>query len=116
MSPRLSWRAWVLAACAALAGCRKESPEGGFPPGSSWEVLKNGQPVLLLKNEPGPLTSTAAPPPGQEPPRHPFLTASALDPIEENALRETLDKSRSFEEFVSLLKAQGYTLRPAAGP
>lgn len=79
---------------------------------STWDVFKNGRRVLKLKNEPGPLLSTALAPPGHKPPTHPFLSAEALDPLEEDNLRGLLDKSRGFDEFVANLKQNGYTLSP----
>lgn len=86
---------------------RQENPAPGV-----WDVLKNGRPVLKLKNKPGPLLSTALTPAGRKPPTHPFLSAEALDPMEEDNLRRLLDRSRSFDEFVSSLKKNGYTLSP----
>ena len=84
-----------------------------IPPGSEWEVLKDGRAVLRLKNTPGPLFSTAMPPPGVEPPNHPFLSGSALDASEEGRLREILDASRSTADFFERLRRAGYEVRPA---
>ena len=76
-------------------------------------VFKAGRVVLDVVDEPGPLTSTALTPPGYEPPRHPFLTASARDPDSEHELREILLASASTEDFVARLRASGYQVSPA---
>lgn len=117
-------RPWLLAALLLAAACGKQdagAPEGGAPQGSetapmntqSWNVYKNGRKVLTVKNEPGPITSTAALPPGKAPRRHPFLSAQALDPAEENDLGMILEESKSFEDFMARLKAAGYAASPA---
>ena len=77
----------------------------------TWEVYKGDKMVLKVSNKPGPLTSTAILPPNTEPVTHPFLTAQALDPFEEDNLGKILGESGSFDEFISLLKANGYELR-----
>ena len=82
-------------------------------PGSAWEVLRSGRPVLRVVNTPGPLTGTALPPPGVEPPGHPFLSGSALVVAEEGRLREILDASRSTADFFERLRRAGYEVRPA---
>ena len=81
-------------------------------PGSQWEVLKDSRAVLRLINTPGPLFSTAMPPPGVEPPNHPFLSGSALDAAEEGALRRLLDASRDTADFLVRLRRAGYVVRP----
>jgi hypothetical protein len=75
-----------------------------------WDVYKGDRKVLVVSNQPGPITSTALLSPGGKFPMHPFLSADALDATEEPNLREILVKSRSFDEFISLLKASGYRL------
>lgn len=79
--------------------------------GAVWDVYKDGRKVLEIKNEPGPLTSTALLPEGATPPQHPFLTAASRDPNEEDRLRTLLDRSQNFEEFLRLLRYEGYTVK-----
>jgi hypothetical protein len=74
-------------------------------------VFKGDRPVLRIIDRPGPLTSTALPLPGAQPVRHPFLTASALDPSAEHPLRQILDASKSTAGFVEKLRQAGYGVR-----
>lgn len=92
------------------AGCT-EKYTGGYVapiPNRMWYVYKGEREVLFITDRPGSLTSTAHPPPGFEPPQHPFLTASAMDIMEEGRLRDILDQAKSLEEFLSLLEKNGY--------
>lgn len=118
----MKWRSLLLAFLAlGPLGCRQSAPQEadsgtGVPAAAApdaWDVRKGGRLVLKLKNKPGPLLSTALLPAGRKPPAHPFLSAEALDPMEEDNLRRLLDKSRSFDEFFTHLKNSGYTLTPA---
>lgn len=77
-------------------------------PERMWYVYKGEREVLFITDQPGTLTSTAHPPPGYEPVRHPFLSASALAPEEEGNLRNILDQAKSLEEFLGLLEKNGY--------
>ena len=104
----------VVCVCAlGLAGCAKK----GLAPGDAvsrhrnWSVYKDGRKVLTFNNRPGTLTSQVYLPPGVEPDKHPFLSAHALAPLEEENLTIILDKSKSLEEFLSLLKEGGYTVK-----
>lgn len=83
------------------------------PDAATWFVLKNGNKVLWLQNKPGVLISAAEPAFGMEPLQHPFVNAKALDPLEENNLRSILDASKDFDDFVSRLQENGYTLQEA---
>lgn len=74
-------------------------------------VFRGEREVLRIKDMPGRLSSRALPPPGAALVTHPFLTASALDIMEEGSLREILERARSFDEFVVLLKKAGYDVR-----
>lgn len=94
-------------------GCVKK---GLVKPGAvsqvrNWSVHKDGRKVLTLNNRPGTLTSQVYLPPGVEPEKHPFLSAHALAPMEEENLSDILDKSDSLEEFLSLLREAGYTVK-----
>jgi hypothetical protein len=70
-------------------------------------VSKGARKALRIRNCPGRLVSRGFPP---KPIQHPFVDASSLDPLEEDALKQVLDKAHSFDEFVSLLRADGYTV------
>lgn len=71
---------------------------------------EDGHKVLTVTDEPGALLSTALPPPtpGWTPPAHPFVSAQAHDPMHEHRLRQLLDESSSFEDFLVRLEAAGY--------
>lgn len=113
---RGTWAA-LLGLALSIAGACRKAPEPGvdsMAPKSNWDVYKGERKVLWIKNEPGPLMSTALLPPGAKPAAHPFLTATALDANEEDALRGLLEAATDFDEFASLLKKNGYTLKPSA--
>lgn len=74
----------------------------------SYNVYKGDMLVATIKPEPGYITGTAAPAPGTKPQKHPFITASAFVPEEENNLRSFLDKAKNFNDYVSLLTESGY--------
>lgn len=76
----------------------------------AFTVTKDGDTVLTFTDEPGPLMSSALPPPGFVPPENPFVTAQAHNVFHEHALREILDASESADDFVSRLEAAGYTV------
>jgi hypothetical protein len=73
-----------------------------------WRVFDGELAILELSDEPGPLISTAAPPPSGTPATHPFLSATALDAAHENRLRELLDASKSVDELIAALERAGY--------
>ena len=75
---------------------------------AQYEVLKDGRGVLLFSDESGPLISTALMPPGFKPPIHPFLSARALDPFSEDPIRRILERSKSVEDFIRLLREGGF--------
>jgi len=103
----------ALGAAVLAGGCaRKETVELAAKPGQTWNVFKGDRKVLILKNEPGPITSTALPEPGTQPARHPFLTGSALYAPEEGALHDLLVESTGFDDFLKRLQAKGYRLEP----
>lgn len=72
-------------------------------------VTKGNVQVLSMQDCPGYLISTAMPS-GAKPVEHPFLKAQALDPSEEDALKNILDRSNNFTEFISLLNQRGYNV------
>jgi len=76
----------------------------------SFVVYKADRKVLTIWDHPGPLISTALPPPGFKPPVHPFLTGTAHDAASESELRKLLEQSTSFDDFVDHLSAAGFRL------
>jgi hypothetical protein len=77
-----------------------------------YNVLKAGHLVLTVSDVPGPIVSTAALPPGVLPAKHPFLSATAHAPEEEDALHKVLDQSKDFDDFLRRLRDSGYTVQP----
>lgn len=81
----------------------------------SYNVYKNNKKVLFIKNEPGIVTSDAPPPPTATPPmKHPFLSGESLDNNEAENISKLLEQAKSFNEFVELLKKNGYRLEPGS--
>lgn len=101
----------LAAFAAALCACGKPM-EATVPTTPVWAAHHGGREVLRFKEGSGPLRSTALLPVGTEPPTHPFLTASALEPTEEGPLRDVLEASKSFPDFMERLKKAGYEVRP----
>lgn len=87
------------------------APGQGASDPATYLVFKGETPVLRVVDQPGPLVGTALPPPGFTPPEHPFLSASALSPFEESALRRILEDSGSTAEFLKNLEQAGYRVR-----
>ncbi len=105
MVPRLSA---LFSLFLAVLGCRGETAPA---PSGPWEVFKGERLVLSVSDGPGPIVSTAAPSPGAPPVRHPFLSASAHAPEEEDALKRILDASESTADFLARLKNAGYGVK-----
>ena len=89
------------------------------------EVYFEGRLVLVARDTPGTLRSSAPPSPGAPPPPpppdapgdlpaglHPFLDAQAYDPVTEGRLRALLDASSSFDDYVAALRADGFEVTP----
>jgi hypothetical protein len=76
----------------------------------SARVYRGNMAVLELTDKPGPLLSRMAPPPrpGEQPTWHPFLSGVALVAVDEGTLGDILERSRSFDEFLDLLRAGGF--------
>ena len=92
-----------------LSGCSKKQPEGTMATETKiWNVYKNDIKVLIIRDQPGPLISSASMPPGFTPPKHPFLSGRALELVEEGTLQAILDKAKNFDDFISLLRKNGY--------
>jgi hypothetical protein len=77
----------------------------------TYVVTKAGRTVLTVTNRPGPLVSTALLPAGGKPVMHPFLSARAHVPEEEDALQMILKQSANFNDFLDRLRKAGYGLR-----
>jgi len=78
-------------------------------------VYREDHPVLRMVDAPGVLVSTALPPPGMPPRRHEFLSASALDPLEEDRMGRILDVSANTTEFIENLEKAGYRVTREQG-
>lgn len=81
-----------------------------------WNVYDGSTLVLEVSNVPGPIISTAAPPPGLKPVTHPFLSATARSAQHEHRLREILVASKDLADFLSRLRAAGFEIRDAPAP
>ena len=81
----------------------------------TFEVYADDDLVLTIKDEPGPLMSTALPPPGFSPPTSDFLSAQAHNPFHEHVLRGLLEKSMSLDEYLAQLRNGGYRVEEVAG-
>jgi hypothetical protein len=108
-------RALLLTLVAAVCACGrspKEEPVPKTPAQPIWSAYSGGEEVLRFKEGSGPLRSSAMLPIGATPPIHPFLTATALHATEEGRLRDVLEASKSFPDFIERLKKAGYEVRP----
>jgi hypothetical protein len=76
-----------------------------------WKVFDGPTLILEVSSVPGPIISTAAPPPGLKPVTHPFLSATARSAQHEHRLREILVASKDLGDFVSRLRAAGFEVR-----
>ena len=121
MAPRLRGRRPVhepLAALLLLAACHPAGIAVSEPPATGapvtvvgvWEVYDGTDCVLTVRGEPGPITSTAPPPPGGAVATHPFLSAAAHDAGYEAQLRAILDASVSVDDFLARLVAAGFRI------
>jgi hypothetical protein len=89
--------------------------------------------ALVVRSEPGTLRSSAGPPPPAGDPGppgppgttdlppgvHPFIDAEAHDPVSEGRLRELLDASSDFDDYLARLLDAGFDIasyRPEEGP
>lgn len=96
--------------CLALAAC---APAGGGKTGQAWKVYDGGKLVLTVFDRPGPLVSTAMPPPGAQPVVHAFLSGTAHSAVHEDQLRKILEASSSFADFIGRLRAAGFIVKGA---
>ena len=77
-----------------------------------YRLWRDGRLALELADRPGPLVSTSAPPPlpGQEPPLHPFATATAFVAEWEGELGTLLRGSPDLDAFLAAVTPLGYTV------
>jgi len=87
-------------------------PEAPVPVVPAWSVYDGSVLILTIVGEPGPITSTAAPPPGGRPVLNPFLSAAAQDADHEDQLGRLLQASTSLDDFLARLRAAGFRVVP----
>jgi hypothetical protein len=90
-------------------------------------VYADGRLALVIRDNPGTLRSSAGPapapagdpgppgPPGTTslpPGVHPFIDAQAHDPVSEGRLRELLDASSDFDDYLARLVEAGFEVAP----
>lgn len=73
-----------------------------------WRVYDGDLEILDVSSQPGPITSTAPPPPDGKAVMHPFLSAAALDAGHEDQLHTLLVASHSLDEFLRALASAGF--------
>jgi hypothetical protein len=87
-------------------------------------VYTEGRLALVVRAEPGTLRSSAGPPPPAGDPGppgppgttdlppgvHPFIDAEAYDPVSEGRLRELLDDSSGFDDYLARLVDAGFDI------
>jgi hypothetical protein len=78
-----------------------------------WEIYDGDDCILTVRGEPGPITSTAPPPPDGRVTTHPFLSAAAHDAGYEAQLKGILDASSSVSDFLARLRAAGFRVERA---
>ena len=78
-------------------------------------VTREGTRVLEMQDRPGFLVSTAPPPP-DGPVVHPWINAVALDMESENELGSLLTESTDFDDYVTRLRAAGFTVSAMNNP
>ena len=77
---------------------------------AAYNVWKGDRLVLTFEDRPGPITSTALPAPGSAPVLHPFLTANARAPEEEDRIGYILSQSKDAQDFILRLRQAGYAV------
>ena len=77
-----------------------------------WRVYDGDLPILEVSDRPGPITSTAMPPPGAPPVTNPFLSAAALDAGHEDQLGTLLAGAHDLREFLHALEGAGFRVVP----
>lgn len=106
----------VALGCGSSTAAPAASPDPvtSTPAAHAWRVYDGEVLILELSDTPGPLLSTALPPPGVAPPSHPFLSGSARSAAHESRLRTLLDGSSDLPGFLSALEGAGFRVEPRA--
>jgi hypothetical protein len=98
----------VLVTVAACSSPKAPAPAAG----NRWKVYDGPTLILEVSDTPGPITSTAMPPPGGKPMIHPYLSASALSAAHEGQLGDFLEDSTSCADFLARLRTAGFRVEP----
>jgi hypothetical protein len=98
---------WALLAC---------GPKPGGSKVTTYHVYDGDTHVLTFEDEPGPLMSTAALPPGQAPRQHPFLSGTAHSAEHEHLLGTLLSTAQSPEGFIAALEQEGLRVTTPSHP
>ncbi len=80
-----------------------------------FHIYKSQRLVLDVTATPGPMLSTAGPPP-QGAPQHPFLSGRAYDPFTEGALGELAREAPDFDTFIDEVIDDGFDIAAAISP
>lgn len=84
-------------------------------PAPTWSIWDGELQILTVYGRPGPLISTAPPPPGPAKwQMHPFLSATASSPLHEDRLRRLLRASTSLEGYLQALRDAGFRVQEEA--
>ena len=86
----------------------RATPADAAPKVRRWRVFDDKLEILEISSQPGPIISTAPPPPDMKPVMHPFLSATALDAGHEDQLHTLLVASHSLDEFLHALTSAGF--------
>jgi len=90
-------------------------PPDTTAPAPTWSIWDGRLKIMTLVARPGPLTSSAPPPPGPAKLQlHPFLSASAHSGIHEDRLRRLLRASTSLEGYLTALRDAGFRIQEEA--
>jgi hypothetical protein len=108
--------AGLAGALALLLGCAGGAPPHPAPAPTPevrvtahrWRVFDGEVAILDVSDRPGPITSTAPPPPNGHLVMHPFLSAAALSAAHEDRLRKLLNASHDLPGFLASLTAAGF--------
>ncbi|HEY4175339.1 MAG TPA: hypothetical protein VGM90_00835 [Kofleriaceae bacterium] len=72
-----------------------------------WDVYDGERRVLTVSSAPGAIVSTAHLPAGQPARQCAFMSATSHSPDHEHRFNQVLEASRTVDEFVDTLKADG---------
>jgi hypothetical protein len=96
---------WLAAGVACHATAPPEADVTAVP---VWDVYRGPDRVLVVRGEPGPITSTAPPPADGRVATNPYLSAAALDASCEAELGGLLQQATSLDDFLARLRAAGF--------